>query len=230
MLDMGIRGIKELTMDATQEVKVTKLTVNNNLTADLPCDYVGYRRIGVNVPGDLGGVLETHSLSENTNIALTGDASVGCATSVSVMVTDAIENLDSTYWIANYRGGENIGGIYGMGGGNNTHGFYRINKEKHQIEVSSNFTTGSEIVLEYISDGSSNDGSYEIHIYAEEALRAYIWWKYCQRKRNHPLQEKEAARRDWYNEKRIAIARFNSFNKQEALDASRKNFKQSPKA
>ena len=231
MLDIGIRGIKELTMDATQEIKMVVLSVNSNLTAGLPCDFVGYRRIGVNVPGDLdSGILETHSLAENTDIALTGSDVVGCPVTVSRRLSDTMENVDSTYWIANYRGGENIGGVYGMGGGHNTHGFYRMNKEKNQIEVSSNFTTGSEIVLEYISDGSTNDGSYEIHIYAEEALRAYIWWKYCQRKRNHPLQEKEVARRDWYNEKRLAIARFNSFNKEEALNASRKNFRQSPKA
>ena len=68
MLDIGIRGIKELTMDATQEIKLTVLTVNSNLTADLPCDFVGYRRIGVNVPGDYG-VLETHSLAKNDDMA-----------------------------------------------------------------------------------------------------------------------------------------------------------------
>ena len=95
--------------------------------------------------------------------------------------------------------------------------------------VSSNFTSGSQLILEYISDGSTSDGTYEIHVYAEEALRAYIWWKHLQRKRNHPLQEKELSRRDWYNEKRLAIARFNTFNKEEALQASRKNFVQSPR-
>ena len=116
-----------------------------------------------------------------------------------------------------------------MGGSHNTHGYYRICKEKNQIEVSSNFNTGSELVLEYISDGSTDDGSYELHIYAEEALRAYIWWKYIQRKRNTSGQDRELARRDWYNEKRLAIARFNTFNKEEALNASRKNFRQSPR-
>tara|TARA_R110000824_G_scaffold26683_1_gene91438 strand:+ start:2902 stop:3675 length:774 start_codon:yes stop_codon:yes gene_type:complete len=225
MLDIGIRGIKELTMDATQEIKLTTLTVNSNLTADLPCDFVGYRRIGVNVPGGYG-VLETHSLAKSDDMAFVHDDVVGCP--ITVRNSSTVENLDSTSWISNYRGGENTGGVYGMGGGHNTHGAYRICREKNQIEVSSNFNTGSELILEYISDGSTDDGSYEIHIYAEEALRAYIWWKYCQRKRNHPLQEKEVARRDWYNEKRLAIARFNTFNKEEALNASRKNFRQSP--
>jgi len=228
MLDIGIRGIKELTMDATQEIKLTTLTVNSNLTADLPCDFVGYRRIGVNVPGEYG-VLETHSLAKSDDMAFAKDYVVGCPTTVSRTLSNTIENIDNTYWIANYRGGENTGGVYGMGGGNNTHGAYRICREKNQIEVSSNFNKGSELVLEYISDGSTDDGSYEIHIYAEEALRAYIWWKHIQRKRNTAGQDRELARRDWYNEKRLAIARFNTFNKEEALSASRKNFRQSPR-
>ena len=77
-----------------------------------------------------------------------------------------------------------------------------FDKEKNQLFLSSDFS-GGNIVLEYISDGSTSDGTYEIHVYAEEALRAYIWWKHLQRKRNHPLQEKELARRDFYNKKRI---------------------------
>lgn len=43
------------------------------------------------------------------------------------------------------------------------------------------------------------------------------------------MNEKMMARKDWYNEKRIATARFSSFNKEEALQASRKHNKQSPK-
>ena len=43
------------------------------------------------------------------------------------------------------------------------------------------------------------------------------------------MNEKEMARRDWYNEKRLAIARFSNFTKQEALQQARKNFKLTPK-
>jgi hypothetical protein len=108
------------------------------------------------------------------------------------------------------------------------HGFYKIDKEANQIVLSSDFS-GTEIVLEYISDGSTSDGEYQIHVFAEEALRSYVWWKHLQRKRNVNANEKMMARKDWYNEKRIATARFSYFNKEEALQASRKHNKQSPK-
>ena len=58
---------------------------------------------------------------------------------------------------------------------------------------------------------------------------SFIHWKTIQRKRGINQGEKEAARRDWYNEKRLAIARLSKFTKEEALQTTRKAFKQSPK-
>ena len=223
LLDMGIRGIKELAFDAMQEVRAVTLDVNSNLTVDLPCDYVKYRRIG------LCGSDNISSLGLNAEMCLPR-GSDGCGNPISRSSSSVgdIDDVDEIFWFTNYRNGEQTGKIYGLGGGQNKHGYYRIDREKNQIVLSSDFS-GNTILLEYIGDGSGESGEYELHVYAEEALRAYIWWKYCQRKRNHPLQEKEAARRDWYNEKRLAIARFSSFNKEEALQASRKHNKQSPK-
>ena len=222
MLDIGIRGVKELTFDTTQEVKVTSLTLNSNLTADLPCDYVKYRRIGVYKNQDYYSL----GLDENMPMPIGVD---GCGNPINRSVTEDTDNLENVYWMINYRGGENTGGIYGLGGGNNENGYYRIDKENNQIVFSSEFG-GSSVVVEYISDGSGDSGQYEIHVFAEEALRAYIWWKHLQRRKYIPLQEKESARRDWYNEKRLAVARFSSFNKEEALQTSRRQFRQSPKA
>ena len=84
--------------------------------------------------------------------------------------------------------------------------------------------------MEYITDGRQQGGNNIIHPYCEEALTAYVYWKAIQRRRGIPQVEKEVARRDWYNEKRLAKARMSSFTKEEALQQIRKGFKQSPKA
>lgn len=68
-----------------------------------------------------------------------------------------------------------------------------------------------------------------VHKFCEEALRCYIYYKYIQRKRGVPANEKQMAKRAFYNEKRLARARMMSFNKSEAMQTSRKGFKQSPK-
>tara|TARA_R100000808_G_C2155367_1_gene167675 strand:- start:14826 stop:16013 length:1188 start_codon:yes stop_codon:yes gene_type:complete len=68
-----------------------------------------------------------------------------------------------------------------------------------------------------------------VHKFCEEALRCYMYYKYIQRKRGIPANEKQMAKRSYYNEKRLARARMMNFNKEAAMQVSRKAFKQSPK-
>ena len=76
--------------------------------------------------------------------------------------------------------------------------------------------------------GSSGDVP-KIHKFCEEALRSYMYYKYIQRKRGIPANEKQMAKRSYFNEKRLARARMMNFNKETAMQISRKAFKQSPK-
>ena len=82
-----------------------------------------------------------------------------------------------------------------------------------------------------IQNGSAPAGlsNRAVPQFAEEALRSYVYWKSIQRKRGVPLGEKQIARKEFYNQKRLARARSQSFSKDEALYTSRKHFKQSPK-
>ena len=79
-----------------------------------------------------------------------------------------------------------------------------------------------------IQQGIAGTGP-RVHKLCEEALRCYIYYKYIQRKRGVPANEKQMAKRAYYNEKRLARARMMSFNKEAAMQISRKAFKQSPK-
>ena len=56
-----------------------------------------------------------------------------------------------------------------------------------------------------------------------------MYYKYIQRKRGIPANEKQMAKRSYFNEKRLARARMMNFNKETAMQISRKAFKQSPK-
>jgi hypothetical protein len=82
--------------------------------------------------------------------------------------------------------------------------------------------------IELIQKGVAGEGP-RVHKFCEEALRCYMYYKYIQRKRGVPANEKQMAKRAYYNEKRLARARMMSFNKETAMQISRKAFKQSPK-
>jgi len=102
-------------------------------------------------------------------------------------------------------------------------------------EDSMNVTTQEALELptlgiEVINEGStSEERAPRVHKFCEEALRAYIYYKYIQRKRGIPANEKQMAKRAFFNEKRLARARMMNFSKETALQTSRKAFKQSPK-
>ena len=56
-----------------------------------------------------------------------------------------------------------------------------------------------------------------VHVYAEEALMSYVYYKIIERKASVPANEKARARQEYYNERRKANARIKSFSKDEAL-------------
>lgn len=87
------------------------------------------------------------------------------------------------------------------------------------------FSVNSQSLIQL---GSSGDVP-KIHKFCEEALRSYMYYKYIQRKRGVPANEKQMAKKSYFNEKRLAKARMMNFNKEAAMQISRKAFKQSPK-
>ena len=87
--------------------------------------------------------------------------------------------------------------------------------DQNRIELKSNDSM-SELVIEYIAD-EARATNPRVHVYAEEALRSYIYYKLIERKSSVPANEKARARAEYYNERRKANARMKSFTKEEAL-------------
>ena len=102
-----------------------------------------------------------------------------------------------------------------------------MNLDQNRIELKSNSGI-NEVVIEYVAD-EARSSNPRIHVYAEEALMSYIYYKMIERKAGVSANEKARARSEYYNERRKANARIKSFTKEEALRVIRKNYKQAPK-
>lgn len=212
--NFALRGIREMGFDMMQRIKTEQLTVDSALgTVDLPADFVALTKLGV-----LGtdGVL--YSFVENPNLNLLENQP-------AESIPDYMAGFES-YVYRNYLSQTSSGRLYGLGGGQGA-GEYRINFEQNRIEVGLNVSV-SKVLIEYIADEALSTNP-SIHIFAEEALRSYIYLKLIERKSNVPANEKARARREYYNERRKANARLKSFSKEDALLMIRRNFKQSPK-
>jgi hypothetical protein len=247
--NVALRGIREFGFDVTSRIKSLKLSIDSsNNTVALPDDYVDLIKVGV-VDGD--GTIRTLGENKHLNYSRKYEVDVdGVATEETTDSKDGPLNIganeildrqdDKTatsgsdgdsgnldyYVFENYLYQGGLGRLYGVGGGARV-GDYRINLDQNRIEIDTSSST-SEVVIEYIADEARSTNPV-IHVYAEEALRAYIYYKVCERKSTVPANEKARARSEYYNERRKANTRLSNFSKTEALRTIRKNFKLAPK-
>lgn len=250
--NISLRGIREFGFDITSRIKSLKLDINQgNNTVTLPDDFVDLLKVGVvgsdgvlrvlgqntnlnqsrriaQVDTDADGVVDSDTTSKSdseggplditNNLILNREDSKSAATPTS--------STSDSYVFENYLFEGGNGRVYGLGGGA-SQGEYRLNLDQNRLEMST--ASGlNEVILEYISDEARSTNPV-VHVYAEEALRCYIYYKLCERKSNVPANEKARARSEYYNERRKAKARMSNFSKAEALKTIRKNFKLSPK-
>tara|TARA_R100000315_G_C5221232_1_gene133026 strand:- start:530 stop:1387 length:858 start_codon:yes stop_codon:yes gene_type:complete len=242
--NIALRGIREFGFDVTNRVRSLKLSVESNNTVTLPDDYVDLIKIGIVTDGIV------YVLGENKNLNMSmavvtgddagvGDSQLGPLNIEANEIADRDRSVEDTagtsgdgdkdydyYVFQNYLYQGGLGRLYGAGGGH-LRGEYRIDLDQNRIEMSTEDAI-SEVVLEYVADEARNTFPV-IHVYAEEALRCYLYYKLIERKSTVPAGEKARARAEYYNERRKAKGRMSNFTKTEALKTIRQNFKQSPK-
>ncbi len=256
--NLALRGIREFGFDVTTRVKSVKRTIESNDTITLPEDFVGLIKVGiVDTDGVIRVMRENKNINFSQKIiddraggSLQDSEGYvdGAANDVTppLMIqqnADLIQNKEDSKGstagqtgssseelrediFRNYLYENTLGALYGLGGGVGV-GEYRLNLDQFRIEVATNSNT-TEVIIEYISDEARSTNPL-IHVYAEEALRSYVYYKVCERKRNVPASEKARSRAEYYNERRKARARMNSISKDDILGVVRKNFKQAPK-
>jgi len=243
----ALRGIREMGFDMSKKIRSLKLTVSATNTIELPDDFVDWSKVGV-----VGSDGIVYVLGENKNVNYSqayedgsgnkvgtaaeaydsdGDGvydridSKGATNSGSPAASDDVTHGFDSYIFRNYVYGA-TNGLYGIGGGH-YYGTFRVNLDQNRIELETNQDIG-EAVIEYVADEARSKNP-SVHVYLEEALTSYMYYKIIERKASVPANEKARARQEYYNERRKANARIKSFTKEEALKTIRKNYKQAPK-
>lgn len=240
--NFALRGIREIGFDLSKKIKSLKLTIASNDTVALPDDFVDLLKVGI---VDSDGIIRVFGNNKNINYsqaiestASTSDSEDDPLNIDNNLILDRIESKTATsgsnsatddfdaYVFDNYMFQGGSGQLYGVGGGHLA-GQYRLNLDQNRIEIEAN-SGYSEVVMEYVADEARSTDP-EVHVYAEEALRSYIYYKIIERKSTVPANEKQRARAEYYNERRKANSRLSNFTKEEALKTIRKNFIQAPK-
>lgn len=239
---LALRGIREMGFDLSKRVKSLKLPVESNDTVLLPDDYIDMVKMGVvGEDGLIYVFAENKNINKSFAYATTANGSTydsdndgvrdivedkGPTDGSSIAPSSSIDDSVESYVFQNFLSDNGGGRLYGIGGGHYV-GEYRVNHDQNRIEINKS-RSFAEVVMEYVADEARSKNP-SIHVYLEEALRNYIYYKLIERKASVPANEKMRARNEYYNELRKARARMGGFTKDEALKTIRKNFTQSPK-
>lgn len=204
---LAYRALTELGLDAFFFVKSVKLPVNANLTVTLPEDYLMYSKVGIlNDRGEIitmgvNNKLTTAYDLQPTRIEQTQDPNA--ATYYTGL---------GIYWY-NYWDGSSYGNLYGMPSGAPFIGSFKIDNANGVIVLSENFCY-PYVMLEYTSCPKEG-GEYYLPVQFKEAVISYLRWKdkISTPSKTHVDNASLGARRhEFFNDRRLAIARFDPVN------------------
>lgn len=177
--------------------------------AYLPNDYLDYTKIGV-----LDDNCQVQVLGLNNKINIAGkylldsqggkllDAYGRELLSEKECETDVHDSSIGGYWFNNYSYNGSNGRLFGVKGGNNKRGYYRINEMDNRIELDTALGQ-DEILLEYVADATMVDDPKLPQI-VEEAARLFLFMRIVEFRQNVPANQKIMAQRNFYNALREA--------------------------
>jgi hypothetical protein len=219
LMTWGKQAIRsEISFDLRASLKTATIDIDQTLgIAELPSDYIDYAKIGA-ISNDCKNVI---SLGVNKSLNMAELPEGSCHPQMrggnSILWGD---------WLY-FSGALKNGGLYGIGGGNNSYGYYRINTDLNRIEL--DVSLDSEfIVLEYLADESEAEDP-KVPAVAEQFVINWLYYKSIKRKMNVPQGAIAEAERRVYLEKKKANYRIRMFTKAEAAAQINRRFQLSPK-
>lgn len=222
---LAYRCLMELGLDAFFCIRSVKLPVNANLTVTLPADYLNYIKVGVlNEQGDIIPMGFNSNLTAAYDLASTRLEQ----TQDNTILTQFTQQSVSWY---NYWNGYSYSPLLGLPSGSPFIGNFKMDNANGVIVLSQDFSY-EYVMLEYLSAPQANN-DYYLPVQFKEAMIAYIRWKdriSIPVKTHMDNASVEARRRDYYNERRLAIARYEPIRLPESYQWLLNNQRQGVKA
>jgi len=226
-LSFANKAFRKMNLYTLPTIKTETLVVDELNRAWLPDDYVNYLAIGVIV----GDHIVTLTLDSKLKFNL-GDCKPDAMTDIVQQVgtnPNALGIYGYGYYFGQmWRDGQFVGEMYGIGGGYNSNGYYRLNEGEGFIQLGS-VVAGQEIVLEYKATGYGCDGNVSIPYGAIDAIVSFIHWQIVEFDRAEPMNNKIRKKQLHDQDYIAARAFFNRTHISEFLDAKYRTGKQTPK-
>jgi hypothetical protein len=223
-LYLGSRGYEELHFDTLKNIKTVSLPINSYNAISLPCDMMDWVKIGIPNGQFVIPLTERAGISNLNNFDTTGNK-IDFDNQVLNNFTDTFFNGYLGYY--NSFDGSNTGRLFGLGTVNDSYTF-KFMPQRNEIQLHQNIQA-SNIILQYMSNGSSIDNATAISPYAKSAIEMYIIWKMKEGSRAYGLGERSEARMQWEHQHLLLRARKNDLTKDKIVAMIRRRSYGTPK-
>lgn len=211
--NLAFRCMDELGLDYFYQIKSVKLPINANKTVTIPADFLQYTKIGV-----LNNCGEIIPLYHNNNFTTYADL-------LPNRVADTQDNggtgscgCNPNYNVFNnYWGDGTYQTLYGLPSGSPFVGSFKVDPNNGVILLNENFCY-DYLMVEYVASPVQGE-TYYVPIQFREAVISYLRWKdiISVPAKTHVQNSNVGMRRkEYYNERRLAKARWTPFYTQEA--------------
>jgi len=214
----AIEGYRMFYMDHAKEVKTIQLDLTAWKAAQLPVDFVDYAMIGVVVDNKIEVFTNDNriSLYHDDEDPLDGDPDARTAT------TDE----RSTYYFYNTTSrGEDAGQLYGLTVKDNGQGYFKMNRERREIQFSPHVDASTKIYMEYISDSYDPCNTTMVNVYAARLIKLFIHWQRHEFAKSSTGMEKDRAK-DMYDKELYKVqSRLSELTVADVLEAARDGYR-----
>jgi hypothetical protein len=225
LTQLAYRACDELGLDFFYQIKTAKLPVNTNYTVDIPENCLNIVKAGIlNARGEIVPLYQNNKLTTYADLFPDRMSKV-----IDNSVLGWYVNVNNVYF--NYWDGFSYGNLYGVPSGQPFVGSFKIDNENGVILLSNNFAF-EYLIVEYLA-GPAPDQTVYVPIQFKEAIIAYLAWKDIKSiptSRRGAIMDKRDRRHEYYNERRLAIARYKPIRMSEAYQLNLENQRLTVKA
>lgn len=222
---LGFRLMTELGIDFFYQIRSLKLPINSNLTVNLPSDYLQWSKVGV-----LNNGGEIIPLNYNEKLATYAEFSPDRLQKTTDNTLFNLFQFNTPIWY-NFWNGFAFTTLYGLPSGAPFVGNFKIDSANGLILLDQNYSY-DYLMLEYLA--SPTEGQpYFVPMQFKEAIIAGLAWydiRSIPSKTHVNNSNVQMRRKEYYNQRRLAWARYKPFNIIEAYEWSLRNQRLSVKA
>lgn len=168
-----IAGYKKLHMLVDHEVSIKSIILDADNSVEMPCDFLFETKVGVSQNGIIANLRIDKGMQKQNNLSDSDKQR-----QIREILAGQLSPAGSfCYYNVFDMWGSSLGEMYGVGYGFNTLGVYDVDRTNGVINLGSLYPDGAKVIVEYKSDGVSQDGLRLFPSEMEPALRYYAKWQ-----------------------------------------------------